>query len=189
MPMAQGVCAHPIRTQDADCSNHKVALLMLRDMWRWLCQTPRVQPTRAAGGELSTSSQHGTSMIFGEFGLLQGLGTAVHVQITFPWQPGQPTCLLPLPRFQVEVNTGLIDRVGNKLLLLHTDVLQGDVSSLHRLERTMLGEGGQARHCFPTLLFSRLRTTFPNGVTFLMCSMKPLASVLDTACGLLLPSS
>lgn len=75
MPMAQAVCAHPIRTQAADSSNHKVALLVLQDMWWWLCQAQRVQLTRTAVDELSTSGQHGTSMIFGEFGLLQGLGT------------------------------------------------------------------------------------------------------------------
>lgn len=57
-------------------------------------------------------------------------------------------------------------------------------------ERMMLGEGSCSCRCFPTLLFSRLCVTFPNGMTLLHVQCELLmAHVPGTACCLLLLAS
>lgn len=115
-----------------------------------------------------TRGQQGSLIIWAELGHLQGQGAAVN---TSSWKPGSPICLLPFPGLPVEVNTGLMHRMGNKLFLSHADVFSGDESSLHWIREDNLGEVSQVCHHFPTLLFSRPCTPFPNGVTLLTCAM------------------
>lgn len=126
-------------TQAADSSNHKTASLVPENGWSW----PWLRELDNRSWVWAPTRSGGGS----EYVLLE------------TWLDNLPPSI---PRASRRGRHRSDAQIGKFMLYSHIDVLPGDESSLHRIR-----EVSQVSHHFPTLHFSVLCISFPNGMTLL----------------------